>query len=257
MFTAMAGVIVMLIIRNRDPSVSQFSLSGSWVLEQFKILIDEREEAKRNFELLKAEIGSINSGVGEASNSASKTQQKPSTANEAETLEIQSAATLTHEAKLASYKSQSLPVYVSDAVLPAGSATKIAATKPNLTPANIEPATRHTDRQRCSCNAEGIIIAFIDRVSNLLCVLPCAMCSCTRNAESAYADAPRVSYTRPMVMWSAGGLHHQTQMPVEMENLGAYGPEGVFELPSHGGGHGFLVNTELPKPQILDAFYGR
>jgi hypothetical protein len=67
-------------------------LSGAWAPSQFKI-VDEREPAKRNFEQLKAEIGSINSGLGEPSNGPSNAQQKPPTAIDAETLEIQFAST--------------------------------------------------------------------------------------------------------------------------------------------------------------------
>jgi hypothetical protein len=71
-------------------------------MSQFKILIDEREEAKRNFEQLKAEIGSVNSGIGEPSNGSSNAQQKPPSANVAETSEIQFAA----------YNGQNLPSFL-------------------------------------------------------------------------------------------------------------------------------------------------
>ena len=43
-------------------------------MSQFRVLIEEREEAKRNFEQLKAEIGSVNSGVGEPSDGPSTTE---------------------------------------------------------------------------------------------------------------------------------------------------------------------------------------
>jgi hypothetical protein len=78
-------------------------LSGTWAIWQFRILIDEREEAKRNFEQLKAEIGSTNSGLGEPSNGPSNTKQKSPTAIDAETSEIQFVSTLTCEVELAAY----------------------------------------------------------------------------------------------------------------------------------------------------------
>ncbi len=54
---------------------------------------DEREEAKRNFEQLKAEIGSVNSGLGEPFNGSSKPQPKASVIDEEEASEVPNAST--------------------------------------------------------------------------------------------------------------------------------------------------------------------
>jgi hypothetical protein len=92
-----------LMVENRDPNASQFSLSGTWVMSQFKILIDEREEAKRNFEQLKAEIGSVNSDLGEPPNGSSKPHSKASVINEEEASEVQYASTHVDEIKSGSH----------------------------------------------------------------------------------------------------------------------------------------------------------
>jgi hypothetical protein len=105
------------------------SLSGAWAPSQFKI-VDEREPAKRNFEQLKAEIGSINSGLGEPSNGPSNAQQKPPTAIDAETLEIQFASTPAREVELATYNAQNFPSCILGNIPTTDSTSE---TKPNQT----------------------------------------------------------------------------------------------------------------------------
>jgi hypothetical protein len=214
-------------------------------MSQFKILIDEREEAKRNFEQLKAEIGSINSGLDKPSNGSSKAQPKESMANQAEASEIQSASIPEHEIELASYKSQNLPAYLPDTVLPAAPAVQTKPNKPNLTPANIEPGTSYGDKPQGSDAVKRILIALMHGVTILFCC-PCYLLymrqkRLRKGSLQGVGPAPIQEFT----------LAPYPYGPVETAylNLESYGPEGVFEL---AGGDPIPV---LPPPTELGGYY--
>jgi hypothetical protein len=236
-------VRVILIVGNRDPSISQLSLSGAWVMSQFKILIDEREEAKRDFEQLKAEFGSLNSG-------SSNAQQKPPATNVAETSEIQFASSPVHEVELAAYNDQNLPSYLPDKILPADSTSKTKADKPNPKPASINSYTSEPQ----DSSAKRILIDMLRCVVLLLC------CPCYYFFGRTKPSGPISTAYPSQTQYLAQGDRPAAPYPygpvvTTYENLEAYGPEGVFELAvPTSGGPAWMAPLRLPAPVALSSF---
>ena len=155
-------------VQHRDPNASQFSLSGTWVMSQFKILIDEREEAKRNFEQLKAEIGSVNSGLGEPSNSSSKPQPKASVINEEAASEEQYSST---HVDAIEYASQDLPTRPKLAALPPDVVSAAQINEPKPVQAKAGPGKSNGNMQQDS-SSRGINAFLLDELHCHCFLLP-------------------------------------------------------------------------------------
>lgn len=215
-------------------------------MSQFRILIDEREEAKRNFEQLKAEIDLINSGLGEPSKSALNSQSEPPAVNVAETSELQFASTPAYEVELAAYNSQNVPSCLPDQILPADptSETK-AAYEPNPKPARINQFTGEPqDRSTKRIPMDMLLRCVVD----FLC-WPCYYCFC---------PAPPTQYLAPVGLEFDAKDDQSAPYPYgpvdyAYENLETSGPEGVFELAVQASdGH---APPSLPPPAELESYY--
>jgi hypothetical protein len=215
-------------------------------MSQFRILIDEREEAKRNFEQLKAEIDSINSGLGEPSKSASNAQSKPPAVNVAETSEIQFASTSAYEVELAAYNGQNVPSCLPDRILPADSTSETKADKPNPKPTSInsftgEPQDSSTKR----------ILTDMLRCAVILLCCPCYYffggLKHSRRIASALPTQYLAQGDRPAAPYPYGPVI------TAYENLETYGPEGVFELAVQASDD--HAPPSLPPPAELESYY--
>lgn len=261
-------------------------------MSQFKTLIEEHEEAKRNFEQLKAEMGSINSGLGDPSNSSLKVQQKASTANEPKNSEIQSTSTPAYEVELAASEGHNLPACLSDSILPSDSASQTKTNEPNLKPANtapgtspddkpqphLEPGDSCNDRLQCSDTVKRTLFALVWGVVVLLCCpcpisgsshrrgkrgAPMALGPLFQHTSSAQTELS-YEYFPPQItpgpLAPSGDLTFHPELaaypkgPVETayQNLETYGPEGVFEIPIYCSNDTIPV---LPAPVELGGYY--
>ena len=229
-----------LIVEHRDPNASQFSLSGTWVMSQFKILIDEREEAKRNFEQLKAEIGSVNSGLSEPSNGSSKPQPKASVINEEEASEEQYSST--HVAAI-EYASQDLPTRPKLAALPPDVVSAAQINEPKPVQAKAGPGKSNGNTQQDSSSVGSMLVSLMHGIVIVFCC-PC-VCYYQRRKKLRHPLIELTPYT-------AVSLHEPTAVSAETayHNLEMYGPVGIPGLGSSGERY-----TELPVPQILDTYF--
>ncbi len=230
-------------------------------MSQFKILIDEREEAKRNFEQLKAEIGSTNSGLGEPSNGSSMPQPKASVTDEVETSGIQSAST---PAAAVVISSQNLPTRLPNAALPleapaAAPTPQIKENEPKPVPANIRLGTSYGEKPQGGSSVGPILLSLMHGIVIVFCC-PCVFCYRRRKIREqiepadGWAPYPVMSMLepaagpapRPILRNSVPSPH----VPAETayQNLGRYGPEGIFEMESR-------PTAELPAPHELHSYY--
>ena len=269
----MKGTVRTLTMK-RDPDVSQVSLTGSWVMSQFKTLIDEREEARRNYEQLKAEIGSIKSALSEPLNeSSTKAELNPSEEAEGDIMKISPAQPPQHGIKPYKSESQNSPMHASASTAPAPAvAAPNSSTKqnePNLTPINPEkPSTNHHTSKSGFAKevakevAKIILLGF----GAVLCCpcLPIYICVYVRRlpqnqASEVFApstvDPPAQRLSHSVRLNSLGPSHmfpaKLVPYPYESaynpyQNLDTYGPEGVFELPDR---------STLPAPAALGSSY--
>jgi hypothetical protein len=160
-----------LMVEHRDPNASQFSLSGTWVMSQFKILIDEREEAKRNFEQLKAEIGSVNSGLGEPS-SSSNPQPKASVINEEEASEVQYAST---HVDAIEYASPNLSTRPNLAALTPNAVPAAQMQEPKSVQAKTGPGDSDGNRSREGSSVKSMLVSLMHAIVIVFCC-PCVYC---------------------------------------------------------------------------------
>jgi hypothetical protein len=234
----------------RDPNVSQVSLTGSWVLSQFRTLIDEREEARRNYEQLRAEIGSIRSAFSEQLNDPStKAKLNPSEVTEEDSMKISSVQLHQHDIKPSESKIQESSVHAVASAAPA-EAVPTSLTKqsePSPKPTNPEkPSTNdhQTFTSDCAKEVAGIVLLGFGAI---LC-FPCLPFYFTRRRKATYhhpSKQPKVyEMSQPIEPESAP----YTYGPVRLahENLNTYGPEGLFEMSDA---------LELPPPAPLDSSY--
>jgi len=267
----------------RDPGVSQVSLTGSWVMSQFKTLIDEREEARRNYEQLKVEIGSIKSAFSEPLNeSSTKAELNPSEEAEGDIMKISSAQPHQHGIKPYKSESQNSPVHASastasaPAVAAPNSSTK--QNEPNLTPINPEkPSTNHHHTSKSGSAKEVAKIILLGFGAVLCCpCLPIYMYVYVRRSRQKASEVfasnsvdsqpqrlshylrpdslgPSPIYEMPSEMPSLANVTAAEQAPYSYrpaynayQNLDTYGPEGVFELSSR---------PKLPAPAPLSSSY--
>ena len=222
-----------LMVEHRDPNASQFSLSGSWVMSQFKILIDEREEAKRNFEQLKAEIGSVNSGLGEPSNGSSKPQPKASVINEEEASEEQCSST---HVDAIEYASQDLPTRPNLAALPPDVVSAAQINEPKPVPAKAGPGKSNGNMQQDSSFVESMLFSLMNCIVIVFCC-PCVYCD--RKPKNL---GPRKR------LQELDALPAQCRTVTAYHNLELYGPVGITEMP-----HSY--DARLPPPQRLASYF--
>ncbi|KUJ21211.1 uncharacterized protein LY89DRAFT_681800 [Mollisia scopiformis] len=230
---------------NVDPSVSQFSLNGSWLMSQFKTLIDEREEAKRNLELLKAEIGSINSGVGEPSNSSSKPQEKPSTTEEIGASDAQSTSIPKEQAGLVGNGSVSLSAY-----LPVTLSSTIPASQDK----------KNEQKPTTALSRPGSILSNESRRS-FFC-WPCSRKVKSHELAPYPTPHPEPYHLSPVSLSAGEGTgylpptlyQHDTQSysyaspPSAYANLERYGPEGITEMSG-------ATTASIPRPAELGDYF--
>jgi hypothetical protein len=230
-----------LMVEHRDPNASQFSLSGSWVMSQFKILIDEREEAKRNFEQLKAEIGSVNSGLGEPS-SSSNPQPKASVINEEEASEVQYSST---HVDAIEYASPNSSTRLKVAALPPDAVSAAQINEPKSGQAKNGPGKNDGNRPQDSSSGETMLASLMRGIIIVFC-RPCVFCYQRRRniGQGRIAQElppyPAVSLLGPTAV-SAETAHQTLEM---------YGPVAIPEMES-----ATWQYAELPAPQILDTYF--
>jgi hypothetical protein len=259
----------------RDPNVSQVSLTGSWVMSQFRTLIDEREEARRNYEQLKAEIGSIRSALSEPPNeSSSKAELNTSEGAGEDTINISSMQSNVGKIEPCKVENKILPVHTSastaptlEVAAPGSLPTKI---EPNPTPANPErpSANQHSTSKSDSAREVGKIIIF--GFGAVLCC-PCLPVylflkhnrkklqleahelEASYQSELAYDGYPTLNNNRPDIRF---------EMPSECAgyahpSLKNDGPDAWFGIPFQG--HGVHEASYLSAPvdqayQNLDTY---
>ncbi|PMD22993.1 hypothetical protein NA56DRAFT_702090 [Hyaloscypha hepaticicola] len=227
---------------NLDPNISQFSLSGSWVMSQFKILIDEREEAKRNFEQLKAEIGSVNSGLGEPS-SSSNPQPKASVINEEEASEVQYSST---HVDAIEYASPNSSTRLKVAALPPDAVSAAQINEPKSGQAKDGPGKNDGNRPQDSSSGETMLVSLMHGIVIVFCC-PCVYC------DRRQKNLGPQRMTQELPPYPAVSLLGPTAVSAETayQTLEMYGPVGITEIDSPGS-----HSTELPAPRILDTYFG-
>jgi hypothetical protein len=217
-----------LMVEHRDPNASQFSLSGTWVMSQFKILIDGREEAKRNFEQLKAEIGSVNSGLGEPSNGSSKPQPKGSVINDDEASEVQYSSA---HVDAIEYASPNLSTRPNLAALTPDAVPTAQIQEPKSVQAKTAPGKSDGDRPQNSSSVESMLVSLMHGIVIVFCC-PCVYCDRKQKnfgpqgMELELLAYPAVPMTKPQTALSAETAYH---------NLELYGPVGITEMPDNYG----------------------
>lgn len=211
-------------------------------MSQFKILIDEREEAKRNFEQLKAEIGSVNSGLGEPSNGSSKPQPKASVINEEEASEVQYSST---HVDAIEYASQDLPTRPNLAALPPDMVSAAQINEPKPVQAKTGPGKSNSNRPQNSSSMESMLVSLMHGIAIVFCC-PCVYCDRRQKHLGPQGMAPKLA------AYPAVSLLEPTTVSAETayHNLEMYGPVGIPEMESPGRHY-----AELPAPQILDTYF--